>query len=178
MMARGALLGLFGVCLGLGAAGCGIPGPSAAPSSQPAEAPSAYSVQVDEMMPAPPMRQPRRGYSPRYRPRGSTIYLRGAPIIRETYPIPDWRRGSVDLRGMPIIPGTFDSPYPRPQEDIRQQRQMDFARVKLTEVENRIQQLEDMLSYTTVPSLRYRIWSDIQQQRQYRTTLINILTGR
>jgi hypothetical protein len=54
---------------------------------------------------------------------------------------------------------------------------MDFARVKLTEVENRIRQLEDMLGVTTVPTMRYRIWSELEQQRAYRARLRETLRG-
>lgn len=171
-MKRGGALGVIGVTLMLGAAGCGKASPTAVASSQAVPADSPYQVQVE--MPAPNQNEP-RGVDPRYRPRGATIYLRGTPIIRETYPIPDPRHGVVTLRGIRTIPGTFRAPYPRPGAEIREERQWATARVRLTGVENRIRQLEDMLSYTTVPSLRYRIWSELQQYRAYEAQLRAIL---
>ena len=170
---------MFGVTLILGASGCGKASPTAVPSSQAVPAHSPYRVQVD--MPAEPTASetPTTLAPPsphqRFRPRGATIYLRGAPIIPETYPIPDRRRGAITLRGVRIIPGTFDAPYPRPEAEIRRQRQLDTARVRLTAVENQIQQLEEVLSQTTVPSFRARIRSELQQFRAYQTTLRAIL---
>ncbi len=169
-MKRRELMGVCGVTFMLGASGCGTASLATVPSAQAVPAQSNYRVQVD--MPAAAPSAPRQ----RFRPRGATIYLRGVPIIPETYPIPDPRRGNVMLRGVRIIPRTFDAPYPRPEAEVRRQRQWATTRVQLTAVENRIRQLEDMWSYTTVPSLRYRIWAELQQQRSYATTLRAMLS--
>lgn len=188
-MKPGMILGMFGMTLLLGATGCGKAGPTAAPASSALQSQPPYSVQAGGMMPtapaartapttrAAPVAQQPRGINLRFRPRGASIYLRGVPIIPETYPVPSRQQGTVTLRGAPIIPGTFNVPYPRPEEEIRQQRRMDTARAQLTEVENRIQQLEDTLSLTNVPSLRTRIWAELQKNRAYQATLNEILSG-
>lgn len=164
---------IIGLVLIVGLSACGQSSPTS-----PAETRS-YRVQQHDMAPPTVATQPQypQDYDRRHRPRGSSIYLRGEPFIPETFPPPHRRRGNVTLRGAPFLPGTYDFPYPRPEAERRYQRQMDFARVKLTEVENRIRQLEDILAVTNVASMRYRLWSELEQQRAYRARLRETLRG-
>ena len=167
--------GLLGLMLIFGLSACGGPSPTA-----PAETRS-YRVLQHDMMPQQPTDATQQHdpdeLMPRHRPRGRSAFIRGVPFIPETYPVPrrDWNMPL--LRGESFLPGAYNRRYPRPEAERLRARQLDYARVRLTAVEQRIEALQLARRQVSNPSTLGRILTELDALRAERERLRDMLRG-